>query len=83
MFGIPIKSVTLPNLEELINAQFVDDTALFLELSKENFSKALDSLNFFCLASGAKVGPQKSYVLGWSDSPPNWLSEQVYLFQPF
>lgn len=40
--GNPIKGITLPNAEELINAQFADDTTLFLEQSEDNFSMALN-----------------------------------------
>ena len=44
--GHPIKGITLPNEEELINAQFADDTGLFLELSEDNFEVAMYRLNF-------------------------------------
>ena len=38
--GHPIKGITLHNEDELINAQFVDDTTLFLDLSEDNFCQS-------------------------------------------
>ena len=69
--GRLIKGITLPNEEELINAQFADDTSLFLELSEDNFEVSMYRLNFFCFVSRAKVAPHKSVVMGWEDSHPS------------
>ena len=62
--GHPIKGITLPNEDELINAQFVDDTGLFLDLSQDNFSTAIHKLNLLFSVSRAKVAPHKSIVMG-------------------
>ena len=67
-----VKGLLLPNNDTLLNSLFADDTTLFLELEEINFCDTLDRLEFFCLASGAKIAP-KSLVLGWSESPPNWV----------
>ncbi|XP_059076321.1 secreted RxLR effector protein 78-like [Cryptomeria japonica] len=42
--GPPIRGLTLPNYEDLINAQFADDTALFLVLNEEKFDNAMNRL---------------------------------------
>ena len=73
--GHHVKGITLSNARELINAQFADDTTLFLELSKDNFYVALNELSFLCFIFGAKLAPHKSYVMGWKEMPPNWLSK--------
>ncbi|XP_059074953.1 uncharacterized protein LOC131874985 [Cryptomeria japonica] len=62
--GSPVKGLTLPNHDDLINAQFVDETTLFLELPEENFDNVLDRSQLFCLPSRAKVASYKSIVLG-------------------
>ncbi|XP_057833401.2 secreted RxLR effector protein 78-like [Cryptomeria japonica] len=42
--GPSIKGLTLPNVDGLINAQFVDDTALFIALFEDNFDNAMERL---------------------------------------
>ncbi|XP_057825619.1 uncharacterized protein LOC131037482 [Cryptomeria japonica] len=71
--GPSIKGLTLPNDDNLINAQFANDIALFLALFEDNFDNAMERLQFFCLASGAKIAPHKSTIFGWSENPPNWI----------
>lgn len=75
-FGPPVKRIRLPDNSSLLNAQFADDTALFSELSEANSDYVLERSEFFRLASGAKVAPQKSTVIGWSEKPPSWLVEK-------
>lgn len=55
--GPPLKGISLPNGEVLHNAQFADDTSLFLGLSEENFEIACKRISFFCVASGSKIAP--------------------------
>ena len=62
--GHPIKGITLPNEDELINAQFANHTTLFFNLSKDNFSMAIHVIKFICFVSGAKVSPHKFVVIG-------------------
>ena len=70
--GPPMKGLLLSNNDYLLISH-ADDTSLFLELEELNFCDALDRLEVFFLASGAKIAPHKSLVLGWSNSPPNWV----------
>ena len=71
--GTPLKGISLPNGEDLLNAQFADDTSLFLGLSEENFENAYKRINFFCMASRSKISPSKFDVLDWSIDPLDWL----------
>ena len=71
--GPPVKGISLPNMDELINVQFVDDTSLFLGLTEENFDNAIRRLDFFCKVSGSKIAPAKSTILGWQQDSPDWL----------
>ena len=48
--GHHIKGITLLNEDELINAQFADDTTLFLDLSEDSFSMAIHRVEFFISA---------------------------------
>jgi hypothetical protein len=68
-----VRGIYLPNNEELINCQFADDTALFLELSEINFRNMQEKLNIFCFMSGAKISQTKSIFLGWDERPPDWF----------
>ena len=63
--GPPVKGISLPNMDELINVQFADDKSLFLGLTKENFDNAIRRLDFFCKAFRYKIVPAKSTILGW------------------
>ncbi|XP_059077987.1 secreted RxLR effector protein 78-like [Cryptomeria japonica] len=49
------KGVKLPNGEELIDAQFVDDMTLFIELSKPNMEALEGKIKFLGEISGAKI----------------------------
>ena len=64
-----VRGIYLPNNEELINCQFADDTALFFELSENNFKNMQVKLNLFCSISGAKISQAKSIFLGWDEWP--------------
>lgn len=69
--GPPIKGISLPNMDELINVQFVDDTSLFLGLTEKFFEHAIRRLDFFCKASRSKIAPAKSTILGWQKTHQN------------
>ena len=71
--GPPVKGIALPNMDELINVQFADDTSLFLGLTEENFDNSIRRLDFFCKASRSKIAPSKSTILGWQHDSPDWL----------
>lgn len=70
-----VQGISLPNNKDLINVQFVDDTAFFLQLVEDNFSSLFHKLRIFCEASQAKVSAPKSMLLGWENTPPGWLSK--------
>ena len=72
-FGPPIKGISLPNNDELLVDQFADDTALFVNMEEENFDRVVSRIELFCKASGAKIAPHKSVILGWDNTPPTWL----------
>lgn len=74
-----IKWISLPDDNELVNVQFVDDTSLFIELFKENMDALMRKLDLFSLASRAKISNSKSIMLGWKGVPSDWLKE--YGFQ--
>ena len=73
-----VRGLYLPNNEELINSQFADDTALFFELTNNNFLNLQSKLNMFCTISGARISQEKSICLGWDEQPPNWFSQHNY-----
>ena len=72
-FGHPIKGISLPNNDDLLVDQFADDTTLFVNMEEENFDRVLSRIELFCRASGAKIAPHKSIILGWDNTPPPWL----------
>ena len=45
--------------EELLDAEFADDTAVFLEGQEENLSRFQRALETFCDAFGAKINWHK------------------------
>lgn len=64
-----IRGISLPNSSDLINIQFANDTALFLELSQQNMDSLVSKIRLFGEASGAKISQSKSALLGWKDEP--------------
>ncbi|XP_059069967.1 uncharacterized protein LOC131859829 [Cryptomeria japonica] len=71
--SLEVRGIFLPNDEELINCQFADDTALFFELTKNNFKNLQGKLDVFCSASGARISHAKSICLGWDEHPLSGL----------
>lgn len=67
------QGITMPDDFELINIQFVDDTSLFLKLSKHNIDSLNQKLDIFGRASGARISNTKSILLRWKDNPSDWL----------
>lgn len=68
-----IHGIKMSDDSELLNIQFVDDTALFLELSRHNIDSLNQKLATFGRASGAHISNSKSILLGWKEEPPDWL----------
>ena len=60
----PVKGISLPNNDELLVDQFADDTTLFVNMEEEIFDRVVSKIELFCRASGAKIAPHKSIILG-------------------
>lgn len=68
-----VHSITLPDDLELLNIHFVDDTSIFLELSRNNILCFTQKMEIFGQISGACISNSKTILLGWKDEPPDWL----------
>ncbi|XP_059068871.1 uncharacterized protein LOC131859296 [Cryptomeria japonica] len=73
-----VKGISLPNKTDLLNIQFADNAALFLELNEGNMESLTNKLKIFGEASEAKISQSKSILLGWLENPPDWLSKFGY-----
>ncbi|XP_059070573.1 uncharacterized protein LOC131040178 [Cryptomeria japonica] len=60
----PVKAISLPNRDEIVNIQFADDTAILLNLEEDNLDALLKNIELFCLASGSRIALHKSSLLG-------------------
>lgn len=59
---------------QLLCQLFVDDTSLYLEMSKDNFKAAMEVIATYERISGAKLNLEKSMIVQLDDSPePAWL----------
>ena len=69
-----IKGLCLPNNSgDLLDSEFVDDTAVYLEGRLENMLKLQRALEIFCTRSGAKLNWNKTVGFWVSESMnPNW-----------
>lgn len=72
--SLKVKGINLPNNTDLLNIQFVDDTTLFLELEESNVESLISKLKIFGEASRPKISQSRSILLGWLESPLEWLS---------
>ena len=72
-FGHPIKGISLPNNDELLVDQFVDDKTLFVNMEEDNFDRVVSKIELFKKASGANITPHKYVILCWYNTPPTWL----------
>lgn len=72
-----VKGINLPNKEELVKVQFVDDTSLLIDLSEINASNLTKKLDLFCKTSGSKVYIAKSIMLR-VNQPPTWYSKFIF-----
>ncbi|XP_059075279.1 uncharacterized protein LOC131875229 [Cryptomeria japonica] len=73
-----VNGVRLPDDNELINIQFADDTALFVELTKTNIDHLNQKLHLFGSISGARISKAKSTFLSWKEHPPDWFENFEY-----
>lgn len=76
-----IRSIMLPDDSQLLNLQFTDDTSLFLELSKTNFENLHLKFQDFSDITGAKISQAKSILLGWDDTPPDWITQTGFQWE--
>lgn len=79
--GSLVKGLILPNNDDLLIEQFVDDTGVFVEMNENKFNNMLGRIHLFCLALGAKISPMKSIILGWNDTPHYWLNNKGWKWQ--
>lgn len=77
-YSLDVRGLYLPNNEELLNSHFADDTAIFLELSENNFKNLQVKLDLFCVISSAKISQAKSICLGWEDRSLDWFSQSNF-----
>lgn len=70
-----VKGVRLPNNKELINVQFVNDTAVILELEEKTFDAFMAKMDLIFEALGRKVSLSKSIMLGWEYYPLQWFNK--------
>ena len=70
-FGV--QGLVLPDKSSTTNQMFADDTLIFLDGTKDNLDRALNVINRFGAASGAKLNLHKSVGI--------WISQQERIWQ--
>lgn len=63
------KRLSLPNGDDLLNIQFANDTAFFVNFEENNVDYLMHNLNLFCEAFGARTAKEK-YMLSGGNYPP-------------
>lgn len=74
-----VNGLVLPNKQELINLQFVDDTTLMVKLEEENVRHLMGKLDFLEKAIGSRISKSKSIMLSQEETHPpcfHWLGLQ-------
>jgi hypothetical protein len=69
-FGV--EGLTLPGGRKIKDQTFADDTALYLQGTRENMERTQKVLDIFCKASGAKVNWNKTTVIWASKNEKDW-----------
>ena len=67
-----VRGLRLPDRSIITNQMFADDTLLLLEGNPDNMDKALEVINRFGAASGARLNLHKSVGLWVSHTPRTW-----------
>ena len=67
-----VQGLRLPDNTEITNQMFADDTLLLLDGTKDNLDRALNVINRFSAASGAKLNLHKSVGLWLAPRPRSW-----------
>lgn len=70
--GCGVQGLRLPDNTYITNQMFADDTMLLLDGTKENLDRALNVINHFGAASGAKLNLHKSVGLWLSSRTREW-----------
>ena len=79
-----IQGILLPFAEqEVLDAQFADDTGLFLKGTLENLQRVEVAINVFCIPLRAKINWNKivGFWRGLSD-PPRWTPDVNFKWIP-
>ena len=79
-----LQGLRLPIREEaLLDAEFADDTAMYLAGHEDNLARFQAALEVFCDASGAKINWHKScgFWIG-AGAPPQWLPDPSFRWIP-
>jgi hypothetical protein len=69
-FGV--EGLTLPGGRKIRDQTFADDTALYLQGTRENMEKTQKVLDIFCKASGAKINWKKTAAIWASKKERDW-----------
>lgn len=67
-----VQGLRLPDNSTITNQMFADDTLLLLDGTKENLDRALNVLNRFGAASGAKLNLHKSVGIWLAPTEREW-----------
>ena len=77
--GIPMLAMQ----QELLDSEFADDTAIYVQGNDDNLSKLQVVAEQFCLASRAKINWHKSLGFWVSqNSLPTWMPSQEFKWVP-
>ena len=75
-----VRRLALPQTgQEILDAEFADDTTLYVEGTLDNLQRVQHALQHFCIASGARLNWNKT-VAFWvsSEPPPSWLPHPLF-----
>lgn len=70
--GCRVKGLRLPNTTTITNQMFVDDTLLLLDGTRDNLDRPLQVINWFGVASRAKLNLHKSVGFKLAQSKRTW-----------
>ena len=81
---VGLQGLRLPLCEEdMLDAEFADDTAVYLQGREDNLARFQGALERFCDASGAKINWHTSCAF-WvgSGEPPQWSPDAQFRWVP-
>ena len=69
--------------EALLDAEFADDTSLYLQGHEANLVRAERAIEMFCTALGARINWRKIIGFWINDSPtPQWMPDPGFKWIP-